>query len=137
MKRCAFLTLLGIAMSVTGGARADIITLAGAGLNTSGLVRDDAGNLYGPTSFGGAYGEGPVFEAAAGSGPLITLATFDGANGSHPGYGKILYAAGNLYGATDTTEFEVTLPVTAVPEPGPLALGSAALLIGCAVWSRR
>jgi hypothetical protein len=43
---------------------------------------------------------GTVFEAAAGSGTIATLASFDGANGSHPVGDLLLDAQGGLYGVS-------------------------------------
>ena len=80
----------------------------------AGLIADAAGNLYGTTSEGGTADDGTVFEVAAGTNALITLATFNGDNGSNPRSGLIADAAGNLYGTTyaggtagDGTVFEV------------------------------
>jgi uncharacterized repeat protein (TIGR03803 family) len=69
-----------------------------------GLVRDAAGNLYGTTSAGGAYGYGTVFKLSK-TGKETVLYSFcsqsegctDGAN---PYAGLIQDAAGNLYGTT-------------------------------------
>ncbi len=58
------------------------------------VVVDAQGNLYG-TTLGGPSGGGTVYEIAAGSHTLTTLATFNGANGSGPS-GLTLDAQGNL-----------------------------------------
>lgn len=65
------------------------------------LARDSAGNLYGTTYFGGAYGNGVVFKLDA-TGTESVLHSFAGgpADGQYPWAGVILDAAGNLYGAT-------------------------------------
>lgn len=68
-----------------------------------GLVLDTAGNLYGTTSFGGAYDDGTVFRLsppATGQTQwtLTTLATFNGKEGRYPDTGLVRDAAGNLYG---------------------------------------
>ena len=52
-----------------------------------GLVEDSSGNLFGTTDYGGASGDGTVFEVAAGSGTITTLASFNGTNGAYP-YGR-------------------------------------------------
>ena len=44
------------------------------GRSGGGLVRDAQGNLFGTTQFGGANGDGTVFELAAGTGTITTLA---------------------------------------------------------------
>jgi uncharacterized repeat protein (TIGR03803 family) len=68
-----------------------------------GLVEDSSGNLFGTTHFGGAYGIGTVFEVAAGSGRITTLASFDPANGTDgtfPQAGLVEDSSGNLFGTT-------------------------------------
>ncbi|MFI5115931.1 MAG: choice-of-anchor tandem repeat GloVer-containing protein, partial [Terriglobales bacterium] len=71
----------------------------------AGLIFDTAGNLYGTTSLGGAYGFGTVFELTPTAGGTWTekvLYSFknDGTDGSNPKAGVIFDAAGNLYGTT-------------------------------------
>jgi uncharacterized repeat protein (TIGR03803 family) len=87
-----------------------------------GLITDAAGDLFGTTSAGGAYGDGTVFEIKAGSGTVTTLLSFNGTDGSDPSAGLIADAAGDLFGTTyaggangDGTVFEVlTCPL---PDP--------------------
>jgi uncharacterized repeat protein (TIGR03803 family) len=66
-----------------------------------GVIPDSAGNLYGTTSLGGAYGYGTVFELTPGS--VWTeniLYSFQNADdGATPYAGLISDASGNLYGA--------------------------------------
>ncbi len=68
-----------------------------------GVVFDKAGNLYGTTSLGGAYGYGTVYELER-SGSVWTetiLYSFqDGTDGGTPYAGLIIDKSGNLYGAT-------------------------------------
>jgi len=68
------------------------------------LIFDAAGNLYGTTSQGGAYGVGgTVFKLSPGKGgnwDETVLASFNGAGG--PSAGVIFDKAGNLYGTTST-----------------------------------
>ena len=45
---------------------------------------DSSGNLYGTTAYGGAIGDGTVFELAKGSGTITTLASFNGTDGAYP-----------------------------------------------------
>ena len=67
----------------------------------AGVVRDAAGNLFGTTLYGGGgYGEGTVYEIAAGSSTITTLASFTGDNGAYPFAGVVLDSAGNLFGTT-------------------------------------
>jgi uncharacterized repeat protein (TIGR03803 family) len=83
-------------------------------LPLAGLIADKAGNLYGTTDGGGADDYGTVFEVAAGSGTITTLASFDYKDGAFPNCRLIADAAGNLYGTTfsggaggDGTIFEI------------------------------
>jgi uncharacterized repeat protein (TIGR03803 family) len=104
------------------------------------LILDARGNLFGTTANGGADGRGTVFEIAAGSSSITTLASFNGANGTNPLGGLILDARGNLFGTAAAggayglgTIFE--LSPAAVPEPASLVLlglglaGLAALVL--------
>ena len=105
----------------------------------AGLIADASGNLYGTTYGGGSKNDGTVFEIAAGTNTLSTLATFTGtANGAFPYAGLIADGSGNLYGTTyyggsvgAGTVFELSGTGFAVPEPSSLTLagiGSLALL---------
>src|SRR5271156_6066332 len=68
------------------------------------LILDNAGNLYGTTSGGGAYNEGTVFELMRKAGGRWTervLHSFkSGGDGSRPAANLIFDASGNLYGTT-------------------------------------
>jgi len=66
----------------------------------AGLIMDSIGNLYGTTPYGGASGDGTVFELARGSGTITTLASFNGTNGADPEAALIMDSSGNLYGTT-------------------------------------
>jgi uncharacterized repeat protein (TIGR03803 family) len=71
------------------------------------LVFDGAGNLYGATQGGGAYGYGTVFQLAPGVGGTWTetvLHSFNnnGQDGYYPYSNLIFDAAGNLYGTTSS-----------------------------------
>ena len=89
-----------------------------AGYLDAGLILDAAGNLYGMTPYGGAYGVGTVFELTpkAGGGWMEkVLHTFDGKDGYHPDVTLTFDAVGNLFGATtdggaynNGTVFELT-----------------------------
>jgi uncharacterized repeat protein (TIGR03803 family) len=68
-----------------------------------GVIFDAAGNLYGTTEVGGAYGRGVVFKLTSNPDGTWTegvLHSFTGAHGSEPYAGLIFDAAGNLYGTT-------------------------------------
>lgn len=70
-----------------------------------GVVVDNAGNLYGTTVYGGAYGCGTVFElspTASGRWEEKILYSFvnNYTDGNNPYYGVVLDESGNLYGTT-------------------------------------
>jgi len=68
----------------------------------SGLIRDDASNLYGTTGGGGTFGRGTVFEVSkAGAETLLySFGTCCGSDGSEPTANLVRDASGNLYGST-------------------------------------
>lgn len=69
----------------------------------STLFIDAAGNLWGTTVEGGAYGDGTVFElshSSSGWSETFLYSFTGGADGANPYGGLIADAAGNLYGAT-------------------------------------
>jgi uncharacterized repeat protein (TIGR03803 family) len=68
---------------------------------TGNLVRDPQGNIFGTTQSGGAFGNGTLWELAAGSGTITILASFTGANGAFPEGGLIRDAQGTLFGTTE------------------------------------
>ena len=73
------------------------------GCPSAGLVMDEAGNLYGTTTFGGSAGLGTVFKVDT-SGMETVLHAFQGSagggDGRYPYAGLIMDKAGNLYGTT-------------------------------------
>ena len=88
--------------------------LANGAFPYAGLTIDAHGNLYGTTFSGGPNSRGTVFEIAAGTGTLKTIASFGGTNGATPFGGVTVDARGNLYGTTydggakhDGTVFEI------------------------------
>jgi uncharacterized repeat protein (TIGR03803 family) len=66
-----------------------------------GLVQDAAGNFYGTTPYGGAYGFGTAFEITSAS-EFVLLHSFDPRDGAVPWPGLTLANDGNLYGTTST-----------------------------------
>ena len=67
----------------------------------SGLIFDQAGNLYGTTCCGGPGGVGTAFEFTPSSNGTFTVlySNFGGYGGPHGSL--IMDAAGNLYGTTE------------------------------------
>src|SRR5205814_1811028 len=66
----------------------------------AGLIRDAAGNLYGTTFTGGAFGFGTVFKLDATGNETVLYTFTGGADGGYSRAGVIRDAAGNLYGTT-------------------------------------
>lgn len=67
----------------------------------AGVITDSAGNLYGTTYAGGAYGQGTVFRIAL-DGTETILHSFgaSASDGQNPVGGLVMDAVGNLYGTT-------------------------------------
>ena len=67
-----------------------------------GLLRDDAGNLFGTTVTGGDNGLGTVFELVSNDNRFteVILHSFNDSDGAHPVSRLIADVAGNLYGTT-------------------------------------
>ena len=66
-----------------------------------GVVRDNAGNLYGTTGNGGAFSKGTVFKLDATGDETVLYSFTGGADGAIPLAGLMRDAAGNLYGTTE------------------------------------
>jgi uncharacterized repeat protein (TIGR03803 family) len=64
------------------------------------LTRDSAGNLYGTTRFGGAYGEGTIYSLNSTNQESVLYSFTGGVDGAQPLSGVIRDSAGNLYGTT-------------------------------------
>jgi len=66
------------------------------------LIMDNAGNLYGTTSVGGAHGQGTVFKIAADGTESVLYSFNDNSenDGADPYAGLIMDKSGNLYGTT-------------------------------------
>jgi uncharacterized repeat protein (TIGR03803 family) len=72
------------------------------------LVVDEAGNLYGTTSSGGAYNFGTVFKLNKYRKETVLYSFTGGADGGYPGGTLLRDTAGNLYGTTEGTVFKLT-----------------------------
>jgi uncharacterized repeat protein (TIGR03803 family) len=88
----------------------------GANPGSGDLIFDQAGNIYGTTTFGGK-GYGVVYELTP-SGTESVLYAFSGSDGYYPDAGVIFDNAGNLYGTTEDgglnmlgTVFELTYSI--------------------------
>jgi len=66
----------------------------------AGLVFDEEGNLYGTTRYGGAYGNGTVFELMPSGTETILWSFGNGTDGANPVADLIFDGTGNLYGTT-------------------------------------
>jgi uncharacterized repeat protein (TIGR03803 family) len=69
------------------------------------LIRDDEGNLYGTTEFGGASNRGTVFKLAPDGTETVLHSFTGGSGGDYPVAGLIRDAAGNLFGTTGGSDF--------------------------------
>jgi uncharacterized repeat protein (TIGR03803 family) len=67
----------------------------------SGVIRDEAGNLYGTTSNGGTSGYGVVYKLDKSGQETVLYRFAGGADGGHPTTGVIRDSSGNLYGITN------------------------------------
>ncbi|MGH8211800.1 MAG: choice-of-anchor tandem repeat GloVer-containing protein [Rhodanobacteraceae bacterium] len=86
---------------ITPHGRKTVVHVFSDGPGVSGVVRDDAGNLYGVTTNGGDDNDGTVFEIAA-DGKVTTLYSFKGgSDGAYPYSELIRDGQGNLYGTTN------------------------------------
>jgi uncharacterized repeat protein (TIGR03803 family) len=76
----------------------------GAHPQSSPVIFDSAGNLYGTTADGGAWGTGTVYELSPTAGgtwnETILHNFYDNADGGYPFSGVIMDKSGNLYGTT-------------------------------------
>jgi uncharacterized repeat protein (TIGR03803 family) len=65
------------------------------------VIRDEAGDLFGTTYYGGTAGDGVVFQLDASSQETVLHTFTGGADGANPFGGVIRDSAGNLYGTTE------------------------------------
>jgi uncharacterized repeat protein (TIGR03803 family) len=73
----------------------------GDGAGPRGVIRDVAGNLYGTTSFGGAFSEGVVFKIDASNQEKVLYSFTGRADGGSPSSALVQDPSGNLYGTTE------------------------------------
>jgi uncharacterized repeat protein (TIGR03803 family) len=67
---------------------------------TARLILDAAGNLYGTTAYGGAYGHGVIFRIDTAGNETILHSFAGGRDGARPNAGLVEDTAGNFYGTT-------------------------------------
>jgi uncharacterized repeat protein (TIGR03803 family) len=67
----------------------------------AGVTRDAAGNLYGVTFAGGAYGAGAVYEVNSGGEEMLLYSFPGGSDGAQPDSVLLLDSSGNFYGTTE------------------------------------
>ena len=95
----------GVVYKVDAAGRVTVLySFAGypdAGAPASGVVRDEAGNLYGTTVYGGTQNSGAVYKLDAAGRETVLYSFTGGPDGGGPG-GVIREPAGNLYGTTST-----------------------------------
>lgn len=102
---CSNINGCGTVFKVTPGGKETVLWSFGNGKDganpNGGLVFDANGNLFGTTSYGGAYGQGTVFELTS-SGDETVLFSFgnEKKGGTAPNGGLVVDANGNLYGTT-------------------------------------
>ena len=78
------------------------------GATRGSLIADANGDLFGTTQYGGAYGDGTVFEivnTGTAAAPIYastptTLVSFNGTNGAYPSGSLIADANGDFFGTT-------------------------------------
>ncbi|HZK82449.1 MAG TPA: choice-of-anchor tandem repeat GloVer-containing protein, partial [Humisphaera sp.] len=95
-------------------------TAAGANPQ-AGITLDSSGDLFGTTSAGGGFGDGAIFEILQGTSAIVTIATFNGANGATPLATLTLDSGGDLFGTTEFggannvgTVFEIVAGTSAI-----------------------
>ena len=106
--RIAFTILVLILFTAMASGQEKVLynfyDVGGSVLPVAGVISDAAGNLYGTTFYGGAYGNGMVFELSpeAGGWKQTVLHSFnwDGIDGFWVTGGLVFDTAGNLFGTT-------------------------------------
>ena len=111
----------------------DGVGLAGT---SSPTVTDGAGDVFGESATGGAYGDGYLYETASTSSTPTVLFSFDGTDGAWPQGGLLIDAAGDVFGVTASGErgFSASFPgygtIFELPAAGSSALSISGTLAG-------
>jgi len=80
---------------------------ADGGRPKGGVVLDAAGNLYGATHRGGAWGYGAVYKISAQGVESVLYSFTGGTDGGYPTAGVTLDSSGNLYGTAGAVVFKL------------------------------
>ena len=93
----------GIFKVTSAGVMSALVSFSGTNGREpmGGLMSGSDGNLYGETSYGGAYNGGTVFKVTM-TGSLTTLVSFTGTNGATLMSGLVQGRDGNFYGTTSS-----------------------------------
>jgi len=76
----------------------------------AGVIRDRAGNLYGTTYYGGAWGFGMVYKVDTAGNETILYSFMGAADGSYPATTLIRDPAGHLFGTCEGVVYRVDAP---------------------------
>jgi uncharacterized repeat protein (TIGR03803 family) len=122
-----------------GSSTITTIATFGGALGSSaegGVTMDSSGDLFGTTTYAGGHDVGTVWELAAGSQTITTLASFDLTNGGNPQGGVTIGPRGTLYGTASAygangygTVWEFQGAFVSVPEPSTMSLGAIGLAL--------
>ncbi|HEY3939506.1 MAG TPA: choice-of-anchor tandem repeat GloVer-containing protein [Bryobacteraceae bacterium] len=90
----------------TGAGGFHVLHAFGSGTDgaspNAGLIMDRAGNLFGTTTSGGAYGYGTVFEVTPNRDETVLYSFTGGSDGASPNAGLLADKSGNLFGTAAT-----------------------------------
>jgi uncharacterized repeat protein (TIGR03803 family) len=104
----------------------------------AGLIQATDGNLYGTTTYGGAYNLGTAFKITT-AGTLTTLHSFGSTDGASPQAGLMQATNGNFYGTTtlggtydDGTVFSLSVGLGPFVETRPTSskVGTTVIILG-------
>ena len=96
--------LTGSAQPAPQAASYSVIAEFGSTLGAvpyAGLIADSAGNIYGTTVTGGAYGYGTVYELPTTGGETVLYNFTGGGDGAQPVASLLVDSKGNLYGTAE------------------------------------
>jgi len=109
----------GTVFKIDTSGKETVIHNFGAGTDgkypMAGLIRDQAGNLYGTTYYGGIHTMGAVFKIDTAGAESVVYSFAPGADGQNPAASLLRDGSGNLYG---TTQYGGDLSCTILPNFG-------------------